>query len=78
MRKNSMQDGALIRTKSQLLEHRRKSSIAYNHKKFSYFPKGMHGIDLPAFTKGANIDEQMYWKNDDRYSENPKYSSLRH
>ena len=41
--------------------------------KFSYFPKGMHGVDIPAFSKGQNIDEKMYWKNDPKYTQKPKF-----
>lgn len=50
MRKNRCDDsGLLVRTKSQLMNNRKKSMIESNLKKFSYFPKGMHGVDIPAF-----------------------------
>jgi hypothetical protein len=41
--------------------------------KFSYFPKGMHGVDIPAFAEGKSVTDRMYWKNDTVYSENPNH-----
>lgn len=74
MRKNrGNESGPLVRTKSQLMSNRQKSLVESNLNKFSYFPKGMHGVDIPAFANGKNIKEKMYWKNDPNFNENPSY-----
>ena len=49
-----------VKTKTQLEKVRKINSINENHKKFSYFPKGMHGFDIPQFSE-TNINDQKYW-----------------
>jgi len=56
MRKNRGDNsGPLVRTKSQLMNNRKKSLVESNLNKFSYFPKGMHGVDIPAFANSKDI-----------------------
>ncbi len=69
-KKGGADSGPLVRTKSQMMQNRKKSMIESNLNKFSYFPKGMHGVDIPAFVNSSN---KMYWKNDPNFTENPNY-----
>ena len=74
MRKSKgLDSGPLVRTKSQLMSNRQKSLVESNLKKFSYFPKGMHGVDIPAFANSKDVQDKKYWKNDPVYNENPNY-----
>ena len=60
-------------TLNKLKEQRRQKLNEYNLKTFSERPKGVHGQELPKFSKNENTKE--FWKFREGYVENPKHSS---
>ena len=60
-------------TLTKLKEQRRMKLNEYNLKTFSEHPKGVHGHELPKFSKNENTKE--FWKLREGFVENPKHSS---
>jgi len=63
------------KTYTKIKEKHRKEANDYNIKTFSKQTLGVHGHDLPLFSKNEKL--KYFWKNKDDYCENPKYQSQR-
>ena len=58
---------------TKIKEKNRKEANDYNIKTFSKQTLGVHGHDLPQFSKNEKL--KFFWKNKDDYCENPKFKS---
>ena len=63
------------KTYTKIKEKHRKEANDFNIKTFSKQTLGVHGHDLPQFSKNEKL--KYFWKNKDDYCENPKYQSQR-
>ena len=63
------------KTYTKIKEKIKKEANDYNIKTFSKQTLGVHGHDLPQFSKNENL--KFFWKNKEDYCENPKYKSQR-
>ena len=63
------------KTYTKIKEKNRKEANEYNIKTFSKQTLGVHGHDLPQFSKNEKL--KYFWKNKEDYCENPKYQSQR-
>ena len=63
------------KTYSKIKEKNKKEANEYNIKTFSKQTLGVHGHDLPQFSKNEPL--KFFWKNKDDYCESPKYQSQR-
>ena len=63
------------RTYTKIKEKHKKEANEYNIKTFSKQTLGVHGHDLPQFSKNEKL--KYFWKNKDDYCESPKYQSQR-
>ena len=63
------------KTYTKIKEKQKKEANDYNIKTFSKQTLGVHGHDLPQFSKNENL--KFFWKNKEDYCENPKYKSQR-
>ena len=63
------------KTYTKIKEKHRKEANDYNIKTFSKQTLGVHGHDLPQFSKNEKL--KYFWKNKEDYCENPKYQSQR-
>ena len=61
------------KTYTKIKEKTRKEANDYNIKTFSKQTLGVHGHDLPQFSKNEKL--KFFWKNKDDYCENPKFKS---
>ena len=61
------------KTYTKIKEKIRKEANDYNIKTFSKQTLGVHGHDLPQFSKNEKL--KFFWKNKDDYCENPKFKS---
>ena len=61
------------RTYTKIKEKSKKEANDYNIKTFSKQTLGVHGHDLPQFSKNEKL--KFFWKNKDDYCENPKFKS---
>ena len=61
------------KTYTKIKEKNRKEANDYNIKTFSKQTLGVHGHDLPQFSKNEKL--KFFWKNKDDYCENPKFKS---
>ena len=63
------------KTYSKIKEKNKKEANEYNIKTFSKQTLGVHGHDLPQFSKNEPL--KFFWKNKGDYCESPKYQSQR-
>ena len=63
------------KTYTKIKEKQRKEANDYNIKTFSKQTLGVHGHDLPQFSKNEKL--KFFWKNKEDYCENPKFQSQR-
>ena len=63
------------KTYTKIKEKQKKEANDYNIKTFSKQTLGVHGHDLPQFSKNENL--KFFWKNKEDYCENPKFKSQR-
>ena len=63
------------KTYSKIKEKAKKEANEYNIKTFSKQTLGVHGHDLPQFSKNEKL--KFFWKNKEDYCENPKFKSQR-
>jgi len=61
------------KTYTKIKEKSKKEANDYNIKTFSKQTLGVHGHDLPQFSKNEKL--KFFWKNKDDYCENPKFKS---
>ena len=63
------------KTYTKIKEKHRKEANDYNIKTFSKQTLGVHGHDLPQFSKNEKL--KYFWKNKEDYCETPKFQSQR-
>ena len=63
------------KTYTKIKEKNKKEANDYNIKTFSKQTLGVHGHDLPQFSKNEQL--KFFWKNKDDYCEDPKFKSQR-
>ena len=63
------------KTYTKIKEKHKKEANEYNIKTFSKQTLGVHGHDLPQFSKNEKL--KYFWKNKEDYCETPKYQSQR-